>query len=158
MLLIHPPLPVRTELDSVLDAPSGSTGHSCLPLTIFRVRSPPGCSNSRVPSLEVWGSPRRESQPPENIVALSTLATLYGIACHHDSIPAPGAPSGDATVGPCLLCTQMPPGMMFTELLPQAGTPLRGSQSQGCVSYPFIHTPSALSFYCQILGKDACTS
>lgn len=158
MLLIHPPLPMRTELDSELDAPSGSTGHSCLPLAIFRVRSPLGCSNSRVPSLEVLGSLRRESQPPENIVALSTLAPLYQITCHRDSIPAPGAPFRRSHRG------SMPPvhsdasGMMFTELLPQAGIPLRESQFQGCVSYPFIRTPSALSFYCQILGKDACTS
>lgn len=59
--LIHPPQPIRTEVEPELDAPSGSSGHSSLPLAVVRVRSPVGCSESRVPSFQVLGSPRKKS-------------------------------------------------------------------------------------------------
>lgn len=91
MQLIHPPLLITTELDSKLSALSGSTGHSCLPLAVVWVRSPLGCSYSRMSSLEVLGSPRKEPQPPKNIVALSVVAPLYGIAFYLHTVTSPGA-------------------------------------------------------------------
>lgn len=62
-----------------LACPAGSSGshHS-------------GCSNSRVPRFEVLGSPRKDLQPPENMVALSALAPLYGIAFSLYNIASPG--------------------------------------------------------------------